>query len=62
MWCIVRADARAEDGELNHLEGIGARGADIWYLYFIGDAGLGDGRAAAGPPPPAPARALSGAR
>ena len=48
LWCIVRADARAEDGELNHLEGIGARGADIWYLYFIGDAGLRDGRGCSG--------------
>ena len=44
MWCVARVDARAEDDELLHPEGIGGRGADIWYLYFIGNVGLGNGR------------------
>ena len=44
MRCVARFDARAEDDELLHLEDIGGRGADIWYLYFIGNVGLGNGR------------------
>ena len=44
MWRIFSADARAEGGELLYLEDLGARGADIWYLYFIGNVSLGNGR------------------
>ena len=44
LWCIVHADG----GELDLLEGVGPRGADILYLYLIGTAGLGDGGSGSG--------------